>query len=134
MKIEDVEKETALKQYEVAWRDIWKLDEDYLKITMLYIALISAYIGTFKLWAVNQYSSYISIFILAVAICIIGIIYCTRKLLNQRLKITDQIEDNYLISYDKIYGIGKIRTSTYLTVIVAILTILAVFLTLKTTP
>ncbi len=124
----DKQQDTIFRQYEQIYRDIWKLDQDYIKITTLYIVIISAYIGTFRFWSPARFSIIISVLILFFGICILGIIYRTQKLIDQRIYVAKKIEMKLPLQYPVIKGIG-IRTSTYLMIIVFILTIFAIFLT-----
>ena len=122
--------EILVKQYEHAWKDIWESDQNYIRITLLYITLIGVYIGTFKIWSPGKLSNLISIIILLLSICILGVIYRTRKIINQQFQVIREIERKAsMIAIPQISGLGKIRTSTYLGIIVILLTILAIFLT-----
>ncbi len=125
-----------MRQHEQCWQDIWELDQNYIKITTLYITLIGVYIGVLNFWSPKKGSMLtlllIALFILLIGTCVMGVIYRTRNLLQQRLHVISEIDKRlFMIKEPEIKGIGKIRTSTYLGIIVVLLTLFAIVITLK---
>jgi hypothetical protein len=120
-----------LKQYEKLWHEVSNFDASYIQITLLYIALIGAYIGVVDKPIGNPF--FVSMGLGLVGTCIIGIIIRLRALVDSRIRMIYRIESiTSMISIDvnKQKGVAKIRTSVYLEIIVAIMTILAILLTL----
>ncbi|MCP4179624.1 MAG: hypothetical protein GY756_17840 [bacterium] len=122
--------EILLKQYEQSWKQIEHLDKSYTQTTLIYIALIGAYIGSFDKIAGNSFL--ISSCLILISGCILGALLRIRKLIDQEFVVISKIEKSYsMIEKTGIDGLGNIRTSTYLGIIVVIMTILAVVLTLS---
>jgi hypothetical protein len=122
--------EVLLKQYEQAWRLIEHLDSSYIQISLLYIALIGAYIGVFD--RIQGDPILISFCLALIGSSIIGAIWRVRKVVDQQFRIISAIQEEVtaMKKRQEIKGIGKIRTSTYLMVVIVIMTALAIVLTL----
>ncbi len=121
--------EVLLKQYEQAWRLIEHLDSSYIQISLLYIALIGAYIGVFD--RIKGDPILISFCLALIGSSIIGAIWRVRKVVDQQFSIISAIQEvTAMKKRQEIKGIGKIRTSTYLMVVIVIMTALAIVLTL----
>ena len=124
------ENEVLLKQYEQTWQRIQHYDTSYTQAGLLYMVLIAAYIGSFD--KITGNSILISFCLALVSICIIGTIWRLRKLIDQQRYVLSTIEElTSMQSSPRIRGLGVIRTSTYLVTIIAIMTVLAIVLTLS---
>jgi hypothetical protein len=123
--------EALLKQYEMAWQQIYHLDSSFIQMTLLYIAIIGAYIGNIEDFAGSP--PLIAGCVALVGICMVGIIWRLRRMIDHLFDIVTDIEERTAMAVRKpINGLGAVRTSTYLLLIVTIMTGLAVFLTLAT--
>ncbi|EIJ36969.1 hypothetical protein [Thiothrix nivea] len=119
-----------IKQYEQAWQQVRHLDSSYIQITLLYMALIGAYIGSFDKLTTNL--TIVSIGISAVSLCITGIIFRTRYLIDKQMEIILKIEESLemMPSYS-VSGLKNIRTSSYLILAIIFMTTIAIILGLK---
>lgn len=121
--------EVLLAQYGQAWQEIEHLDSSYIQITLIYTAIIGAYIGTYQ--NIKGNAIFLSIGLILVCACIIGALYRLRKLIDQLLTTISTIEEQTsMVKAPEIRMAGKIRTSTYLGAMIVILSIMAIFLTL----
>jgi|ERR1051326_3490595 hypothetical protein len=121
--------EALLKQYEQAWQRTNYLDSSYTQLALLYIALLGAYITQAEKFLTN--GVLVSACLVLVGICIIGAIWRLRKLIDQQLAVISKIEYAMkMVSREAIMGPGRYRTSSYLIIIIVVLTILSAFLTL----
>jgi len=119
--------DVLLKQYEQALQLIRHYDSIYTQTCLLYMALIAAYVGVFD--KVTGNSILISLCLVLISICIIGTIWRLRKLIDQQRHIVSTIEEiTSMKPNPQIRGLGKVRTSTYFMVIIAVITVLAVLL------
>jgi len=83
-------KDILVTQYERAWQEIKHLDSNYINITLLYIALVGAYIGNVE--KIIGFSILISVCITFSSLCVLGIIWRLRKLIDQNFEIISRIE------------------------------------------
>ncbi len=119
-----------IKQYEQAWQQVRHLDSSYIQITLLYMALIGAYIGSFDKLTANLII--ISIGISSISLCIIGIIFRTRYLIDKQMEIILKIEESLeMMSSSSVSGLKNIRTSSYLILAIIFMTAIAIILGLK---
>jgi hypothetical protein len=122
--------EALLRQYDRAWHDINHLDGTYTQITLLYMALLGAYIGVVDKDLGNPFI--VSLCLAVIGLCIMGIIVRLRALMDRQISIATEIEritDMVQCQFNK-RSLGRVRTSMYLQAIIVILTGLAIFLTL----
>jgi hypothetical protein len=123
--------EILLKQCELSLNEIRHLDKSNLQITLLFIALISAYIGVVSK-AVTQpvlFSVVLAIF----GTCNIGIIVRLRFLIRQHKEVVSTIRKTLSMVYyteETTKGFARIKMSSYLGIIIVTLTSLAIALTL----
>jgi hypothetical protein len=119
-----------IKQYEQAWQQVRHLDSSYIQITLLYMALIGAYIGSFDKLTTNL--TIVSIGISAVSLCITGIIFRTRHLIDKQMEIILKIEELLeMMPSSSVSGLKNIRTSSYLILAIISMTTIAIILGLK---
>lgn len=119
-----------IKQYEQAWQQVRHLDSSYIQITLLYMALIGAYIGSFDKLTTNL--TIVSIGISAVSLCITGIIFRTRYLIDKQMEIILKIEESLeMMPSSSVSGLKNIRTSSYLILAIIFMTTIAIILGLK---
>ncbi len=119
-----------IKQYEQAWQQVRHLDSSYIQITLLYMALIGAYIGSFDKLTTNL--TIVSIGISAVSLCITGIIFRTRHLIDKQMEIILKIEESLeMMPSSSVSGLKNIRTSSYLILAIIFMTTIAIILGLK---
>lgn len=122
--------DVLLKQYDKAMSLIEHLDKTYIHTTLIYIAIIGAYIKNFEKITGNP--TLISIGLLFLSSCIIGIIWRIRIMINQQRDLVVNIEKSTsMIEKIEIKGLGKTKTSTYFGISVIIITSLAIILTLN---
>ena len=127
------ETEVLLTQYEQAWQQIEHYDSSYIQISLLYIALMGAYIGVFDKTKVNPVL--IACCLVLISACVIGAIWRLRKLVDQQMEIVAAIAKvTGMQKGPSIGGIGSIRTSTHLIVIIIAMTVLAIVLGLTRQP
>jgi hypothetical protein len=123
--------EILLKQCELSLNEIRHLDKSNVQITLLFIALISAYIGV-----VGKGVALPGLFSLVLALfgtCIIGIIVRLRFLIRQHKEVVSTIRKAlHMVAYteETTKGFARIKMSSYLGIIIVILTSLAIALTL----
>jgi len=131
-----------LKQCELSLNEIRHLDRSNLQITLLFIALISTYIGAVGKGVAQPvlFSGVAQpiLFSLVLAIfgtCIIGIIVRLRFLIRQHKEVVSTIRETlHMVAYteETAKGFARIKMSSYLEIIIVILTLLAIVLTLLT--
>ncbi len=136
------EKECLLKQYEQQWKEYHHLDWSYIQITVVYNTLLSVYIV--KRADISIYPELLAIIISLLFLSVTGIFFRTRNLLNITLGRIEKIEENMNIINHSVESInrpsywffrfgentlGKARTSTYLLLIVFLVTSLAIVVT-----
>jgi hypothetical protein len=123
-------RDALLKQYEQAWQQIYHLDSSFIQMTLLYMAIIGAYIGNIRSFTGKPLL--IASCLTLVGTSILGIIWRLRKLIDQLLGIVSSIEKiTTMAARSPLKGLGAVRTSTYLLIMVLIVTGLAVFMTLE---
>ena len=129
MDSEKLDSEILAKQYEQLWQAILHYDNIYIQIALLYSAVLGVYITTFGQFTVSPLALSFCLFLISA--CIIGAIWRLRKLIDQYFEIISHIEEaTSMFRREKIKGLGRVRTSTYLIAVIVILTTLALFLTL----
>jgi len=122
--------EVLLKQYETIWQQINHLDASYIQLTLLYMALIGAYIGV----ADKNLGKPIIVIVALAAACavMLGIIMRLRSLIDEHMTTSSQIERlTHMVkplTIQRKWPV-KIKTSQYLEIIVVIMTSLAIILT-----
>ena len=100
-----------------------------MKITLLFIGLLSLYIGNVASFNINKYL--LTLVLLVFSSCTIGIMIRLRGIIDQQFIIISNINEKLaMLEMGTLHGIRKIRTSTYLSVIVVMLSLFAILLTL----
>lgn len=118
-----------LAQYTTKWKHIEYIDSQYVKIALLYIGLLGFYIGNISSFSMNKYM--LALFLIMLSVCTLGIMARLRGIINQQFKIVSEINEKLsMVKEDCIFGIMSIRTSTYLSMIIVGLTLLATYLTM----